>query len=177
AGIRPDAAARFTRWIGDAGLADRLGGDVRIFVAADLDGYFTGFNQLLAETDILWTKPSEMTFFGALGIPLVFSHPVGMHERYNRRWAIENGAGLKQREPGHAGYWIREWLAEGTLAAAAWSGFMRLPKFGLFHVLERVTSRGAQTTLPSMPPGASASSSTSASRFQSPAPSGLKTRM
>jgi len=146
AGIRPDAAARFTRWIAEAGLGDRLGGDVRIFEAADLDGYFAGFNQLLAETDILWTKPSEMTFFGALGIPLVFSHPVGMHERYNRRWAIENGAGLKQREPGHAGYWIKEWLAEGTLAAAAWSGFMRLPKFGLFHIVERVTGRRQRTT-------------------------------
>jgi hypothetical protein len=79
-----------------------------------------------------------MTFFAALGIPLVFSQPVGMHERYNRRWAIENGAGLKQREPRHAGYWIREWLAEGTLAAAAWSGFMRLPKFGLYQIVERV---------------------------------------
>jgi hypothetical protein len=142
AGVRPDAAARFSRWIGEAGLADRLGGDVRIFVAADLDGYFAGFNRLLAETDILWTKPSEMTFFGALGIPLVFSHPVGMHERYNRRWAIENGAGLKQREPEHAGYWIREWLAEGTLAAAAWSGFMRLPKFGLHHIVERIATDG-----------------------------------
>jgi hypothetical protein len=147
AGVRPDAAARFSRWMAGGGRAGpppppRLGGDVRIFVAADLDGYFAGFNRLLAETDILWTKPSEMTFFGALGIPLVFSHPVGMHERYNRRWAIENGAGLKQREPEHAGYWIREWLAEGTLAAAAWSGFMRLPKFGLHHIVERIATDG-----------------------------------
>ncbi len=139
AGIRPEIAARFEHWVTEAGLADRLGGDVRIFLATDLDSYFAGFNQVLAETDILWTKPSEMTFFGALGIPLVFSQPVGMHERYNRRWAVENGAGLKQREPAHAGYWLREWLAEGTLAAAAWSGFMRLPKFGLHQIVERVT--------------------------------------
>jgi hypothetical protein len=138
AGVRPEIAARFERWVAEAGLADRLGGDVRVFLAADLDGYFAGFNQILAETDILWTKPSEMTFFGALGMPLIFSHPVGMHERYNRRWAVENGAGLKQREPRHAGYWIRELLAEGTLAAAAWSGFMRLPKFGLYQIAERV---------------------------------------
>jgi hypothetical protein len=138
AGTRPEVAARFEHWARQAGLGDRLGGDVRIFLGADLDDYFAGFDRLLGETDILWTKPSEMTFYAALGIPLVFSQPVGMHERYNRRWAIENGAGLKQRDPHHASYWIREWLAEGTLAAAAWSGFMRLPKFGLYQVLARV---------------------------------------
>jgi hypothetical protein len=141
AGIRPEIAARFERWVVEAGLGGHLGGDVGIFLADGLDSYFAGFNQLLAETDILWTKPSEMTFFAALGIPLVFSHPVGMHERYNRRWAVEHGAGLKQREIGHAGFWIREWLAEGTLAAAAWSGFMRLPKFGLYHIVERVAGQ------------------------------------
>src|SRR4030095_9293640 len=99
---------------------------------------YKSFNRLLAETDVLWTKPSEMTFYAALGLPLVLSPPVGVHERYNRRWAIENGAGLKQRHPDYAGYWIREWLAEGTLAAAAWFGFLRLPKFGLYHILERL---------------------------------------
>jgi hypothetical protein len=139
AGVRQEVAARFRRWVGEAGLDEHLGGAVTIFLAADLDSYFSGFNRLLAGTDILWTKPSEMTFFAALGIPLVFSPPVGMHERYNRRWAVEQGAGLRQREPGHAGYWLREWLAEGTLAAAAWSGFMRLPKFGLYQIGERVT--------------------------------------
>ncbi len=139
AGTRPEVAARFERWVRDAGLGGSLGAGVQIFLAGDLAGYFAGFNQLLAQTDILWTKPSEMTFFAALGIPLVFSQPVGIHERYNRRWAIENGAGLKQREPQHAGDWLAEWMAEGTLAAAAWSGFMRLPKFGLYQIVERVT--------------------------------------
>jgi hypothetical protein len=46
--------------------------------------------------------------------------------------------GLKQRDPLHAAYWLREWLNEGTLAAAAWYGFLRMPKFGLYQVLERV---------------------------------------
>ncbi len=138
AGTRTEVAAKFERWVRDAGLGGLLGGEVSILLAAGTASYFTGFNRLLAETDILWTKPSEMTFFAALGLPLVFSPPVGIHERYNRRWAIENGAGLKQREPDQAGFWIREWLREGTLAAAAWSGFMRLPKFGLYQIVERV---------------------------------------
>ena len=141
AGVRGEVAERFHAWVREAGLAERLGQGVEVFLATTLDEYFPRFNALLAETDVLWTKPSEMTFFAALGLPLVLSSPVGVHERYNRRWAIENGSGLKQRDPRHAGYWIREWLAEGTLAAAAWSGFLRLPKFGLYQIIEKVTGR------------------------------------
>jgi hypothetical protein len=125
----------------EAGLHDRLGHGIEIFLAPNLDEYFPRFNALLAETDILWTKPSEMTFFSALGLPLIFSYPVGVHERYNRRWAIENGPGLKQRDPAQASYWLREWLNDGTLAGAAWTGFVRMPKFGLYQILERVTGR------------------------------------
>jgi hypothetical protein len=139
AGIRAEVAERFHHWIREAGLA--AGQGVEVLLADTLDEYFPRFNALLGETDVLWTKPSEMTFFAALGIPLVFSPPVGFHERYNRRWAIESGSGLKQRDPRYAGYWIREWLAEGTLAAAAWSGFVRLPKFGLYQIVEKVTGR------------------------------------
>lgn len=141
AGIRAEIAVRFQEWVREAGLGDHLGDAVRVLHAASLDEYFPRFNELLAETDILWTKPSEMTFFAALGLPLVLSNPVGVHERYNRRWAIENGPGLKQREPRYAEYWMREWLNEGTLAAAAWYGFLRMPKFGLYQILETVTGR------------------------------------
>jgi hypothetical protein len=137
AGTHGEIARRFTRWVGEAGLSDRLGAEVRVVVAESLDDYFPRFNRLLADTDVLWTKPSEMTFFAALGLPLVLSHPVGTHERYNRRWAIENGPGLKQRDPRFATYWLSEWLNEGTLAAAAWYGFLRLPKFGLYQIVER----------------------------------------
>jgi hypothetical protein len=138
AGVRAETAAKFREWVREAGLEPRLGHGVDVFLAASLEEYFPRFNEILAGTDVLWTKPSEMTFFSALGLPLIFSPPMGVHERYNRRWAIENGPGLKQREPVHAGYWLREWLNEGTLAAAAWYGFLRMPKFGLYQVLERV---------------------------------------
>lgn len=141
AGVRSEIAARFHQWIREAHLEHRLGNGVDVFCAANMEDYFPRFNALLAETDILWTKPSEMTFFSALGLPLVLSDPVGVHERYNRRWAIENGPGLKQRDLLHAEYWMREWLNEGTLAAAAWYGYMRMPKFGLYQVLETVGVR------------------------------------
>jgi hypothetical protein len=138
AGIRREIAAKFHGWIDEAGLGPRLGGSVTVTVEETLESYFPRFNQILAETDVLWSKPSEITFFGALGLPLVLSAPVGVHEGYNRRWAVENGGGLKQRHPDYAGYWLREWLAEGTLAAAAWFGFLRFPKFGLYQILEKL---------------------------------------
>ena len=125
------------------GLTEQLGAGVRVLYEAELLTYFKSFNALLAETDVLFTKPSEMTFFAALGLPLVFSWPVGVHERYNRRWAIEGGAGLKQRDPRFANEWIQEWLVDGSLAGAAWSGFMRLPKFGLYRILEQAGFAGA----------------------------------
>jgi hypothetical protein len=138
AGVRQEIAAKFHQWVSETGLGDQLGRGVSIVVEDTLEAYFPRFNQILAETDILWTKPSEITFFAALGLPLVLSPPVGVHEQYNRRWAIENGGGLKQRHPDYAGFWLREWLAEGTLAAAAWFGFLRFPKFGLYQILEKV---------------------------------------
>ncbi len=141
AGVREEVATKFHDWVREAGLEDRLGHGVEVFLAASLDEYFPRFNEILAATDVLWTKPSEMTFFSALGLPLILSDPVGVHERYNRRWAIENGPGLRQRALPHAEYWLREWLNEGTLAAAAWYGFLRMPKFGLYQILETVAGR------------------------------------
>jgi hypothetical protein len=136
AGVRREVAARFDEYVRASRLESLLGDRIEIVCEDGITRYFERFNRLLERTDILWTKPSEITFYAALGIPLVFSWPVGVHERYNRRWAVESGAGLKQREPRFAGDWIAEWLADGTLAQAAWSGFMRLPKFGLYQILE-----------------------------------------
>lgn len=138
AGARPEIASKFVDWTRAAGLASSLGNEIEILDAPNVDTYFDRFHGLLAEADLLWTKPSEMVFFGALGLPLVLTRPMGVHERYNRRWAIENGPGLEQRDARHAGDWLREYLAEGTLAAAAWFGYLRLPKHGLYRIVERV---------------------------------------
>jgi hypothetical protein len=146
AGTRPTVRLGFDRLVARHDLTGHAG--VRVVSAPDVDGYFRACNALLAEADILWTKPSEMTFFAALGLPLVLSSAVGTQEAYNRRWAIESGAGLSQREPRVAGDWLAEWLDDGTLAGAAWSGFTRLPKRGLFRILRAVerAPRAAEAT-------------------------------
>jgi hypothetical protein len=139
AGVRPEVAQRFREAITDHGLeAELYEGHIEILAAPDMATYLARFHARLADVDVLWSKPSEMTFFAALGIPLVFCPPIGVHEAYNRRWAIEAGAGLRQRDPAFAAEWLDDWLADGTLAGAAWSGFMRLPKFGLYRILEEV---------------------------------------
>jgi hypothetical protein len=136
AGVRRGVAASFYRLLADNGLDGQLGAGIEVVCEDAFERYLERFDRLLARTDILWTKPSELVFYGALGLPLVFAPPVGVHERLNRRWAIQRGAGLKQDAPSHAWQWLREWLADGTLAAAAWSGYVRLPKFGTYRILE-----------------------------------------
>ncbi|WP_242340977.1 MULTISPECIES: hypothetical protein [unclassified Anaeromyxobacter] len=138
AGVRAEVDARFREIARRAGLEPLLGGPLDILLAPTFREYYDRFNALLARTDVLWTKPSELTFYGALGLPLVLAPPVGVHERYNRRWARESGAGLKQRDPRFAAEWLGDGIADGVLAAAAWAGYMRLPKFGLHRILEAV---------------------------------------
>ncbi len=138
AGIRAEVEARFREDVQRAGMEGLLGGALEVVRAPTFGEYYARFNALLARTDVLWTKPSELTFYGALGLPLVLSRPVGVHERYNRRWARESGAGMKQRDARFAAEWLGDALADGILAAAAWAGYMRLPKFGLYRILETV---------------------------------------
>lgn len=142
AGVRASVADYFERQIDRFGLRSRVGDGVQVLHAPALGRYFAEFDALLAETDILYTKPSELSFYAALGIPLVCARPVGHHERLNRRYVLEAGAGLKQWDPRHTAQWIDEWLLDGTLAASAWAGFMRLPKTGTYRTLEVVRGAG-----------------------------------
>jgi hypothetical protein len=139
AGIRREVAEYFRSVIRQNGLDEELGsGSVAILEANTHREYFQKFDELLVSADVLWTKPSEISFYGALGLPLIFSSPVGSHETYNRRWAIHSGAAVSQSDPAHAGEWFWEMLKDGTLAGAAWSGYLRMPKFGLYRVVEEV---------------------------------------
>jgi hypothetical protein len=139
AGVRPDVEVRFREAIARARMEPLVeSGAIEIVSESSFAGYYDRFNALLARTDVLWTKPSELTFYAALGLPLVLAPPVGVHERYNMRWARESGAGLKQRDARFAAEWFADWLADGVLAAAAWAGYMRLPKFGLYRIQEAV---------------------------------------
>lgn len=138
AGTRRDVAATFEHAIDRARLGRFVGTALDILHQPDFLSYYRAFNALLTRTDILWTKPSELTFYAALGIPIVISKPVGAHERFNRKWLRQCGAGLKQGNPRHAAHWLTEWLEDGVLAGAAWSAFTRLPKDGTHRIVDRL---------------------------------------
>jgi hypothetical protein len=143
AGVRSDVRAQFEHAVERAGLQSELGSRLNILFEPDIDTYLDRFDALLASTDVLWTKPSEMVFYAALGLPLLLSKPIGVHENYNRRFARENGAAFSQRDPSTIAERLQELLDDGLLAAAAWAGYKRLPHLGLYRVIDRL--RGSST--------------------------------
>ena len=140
AGTRREVSRSFVEAVTRAGLQQALERDIVIIEGHDFKSYYDAFNRALLRTDVLWTKPSELSFYPALGMACILSRPLGAHERYNRRWLREQGVGLKQRRLDHTRGWFEEWLEDGTLAAAAWSGFVRLPKHGTQSIAELVES-------------------------------------
>ncbi len=138
AGLRTRLARRFQAWA-DEVLGDRRDA-VEVVAAADFATLYRRFNALLADSDALWTKPSELCFYAALGLPLVLDDPVGDHERANARWALAAGAALPRPQPAEAAVALRRWLAEGRLADCARAGFERLPRGGARAIAELVFS-------------------------------------
>jgi len=117
---------------------------LKVVGAGSLTEYFTLFNQAMRETDILWTKPSELSFYTGLGIPIVMTPTIGSQEKFNRQWLFEIQAGIRQENPDHTDQWLFDWLDNGRLAEAAWSGFLKARKLGLYKILE-VLETGAMT--------------------------------
>ena len=141
AGSRPDVRRRFELQIQGAGLERQLGSHLQVLFEPETDRYFERFDALLAQTDVLWTKPSELVFYAGLGLPLLLTEPVGIHEVYNRRFAYEHGAALRQRDPRVIGERLRELLEDGHLATAAWAGYRRIPHHGLYEIAQRLLQR------------------------------------
>lgn len=100
--------------------------------------YFNMFNMVLRKTDVLWTKPSELTFYSGLGLPIIISDPIGSQENYNRDWLFNIGAGIDSEDPKYVDEWLLDWLQSGWLAEAAMNGFLNAPKLGAYHIEDMV---------------------------------------
>ena len=96
--------------------------------------YFRAFNKLLIETDVLWTKPSEMSFYSALGLPIIIAPSLGSQEVRNREWLHTIEAGIDQGIPQFANQWFVDWLEEGLFAEMLMNGFLNAPKRGTYHI-------------------------------------------
>ena len=118
------------------GLAPALGDGLLVVRENTRDAYFTRFNALMRETDILWTKPSELSFYSALGIPIVMAPPIGSQEGKNQRWLMDKGCALPQYTPRLALEWLSDMMKDGVLAEKALSGFIKNRKLGVYRIEE-----------------------------------------
>ena len=109
---------------------------IEIIYGRDFEKYFDRFNAILHETDILWTKPSELSFYAALGLPIIMSPPLGSQEEYNRRWLLDVGAGINQKDPAQTAFWLIDMLETGALAQAAFAGYSNVRKRGTYAIGE-----------------------------------------
>lgn len=107
---------------------------MKIVYEKDYTSYFSAFNNLMRQTDILWTKPSELSFFCGLGIPVIMTPGIGSQEEYNRKWLMEIGSGIPQENPDYTHEWLFDLLKYGRLAEAGWSGFIKARKCGTFKI-------------------------------------------
>jgi hypothetical protein len=137
AGIRREVNDYFVKIINKNGLK---GKNVKIVYNSNILKYFEEFSEILHYTDILWSKPSEISFYCGLGIPIVVSPPIGSHEKGNMKWLNEIGASLPMENPKYCNEWLMDYVNGGRLAQAAWHGFLYARKIGTLKIIEIIES-------------------------------------
>jgi len=141
AGTRLEVAQYFRKVVSEQHLDQEMDKYVTILCELNKKSHFEKFNELLHTTDILWTKPSELVFYTALGLPVIMSPPLGAHEKLNENWLVQMGTGLPEEDPKYTDEWLFEWLDKGILAEAAWEGSTEAPKYGTYNIEEVVFSK------------------------------------
>lgn len=145
AGINQQVADFFSDELKKLKLSKELGKGVNIIIEPNKQQYFKTFSKALRESDILWTKPSELCFYCALGLPIIMAPPVGSQEKFNQKWLQLIGAGIDQDDPKYTGEWICDWLNSGWLAEAAMAGFIEAPKYGTYNIEKIVFGKTKET--------------------------------
>jgi len=112
---------------------------IEIIFERKIEDYFEKFNKALRKVDILWTKPSELSFYSALGIPIIIAPPLGSQERSNLRWLLKSGYGMPQENPKYTNQWLFDWLKEGYLAEMAFEAFVEGKRFGTLKIEEIIS--------------------------------------
>jgi len=139
-GIKKNVRDYFLRKIEGLKMEKFLKKGIEIIFEEKIEDYFEKFNQALRKTDILWTKPSELSFYSVLGLPIIISPPIGSQEEFNKRYLLKSGFGMVQERPEYAEQWLFDWLEEGYLAEAAMEGFLEGEKLGFFKI-EKIVSK------------------------------------
>ena len=138
AGVREEVRTFFEQYKADLLPENR---NLQVVYGSTKVEYFRRFSSILRATDVLWTKPSELSFYCGLGIPIILSPPIGSQEVFNRKWLLEIQAGIPQEDPEYTDQWLFDLLNSGRLAETAWNGFLNARKYGTYSIRE-ILDRG-----------------------------------
>ncbi|PJA45430.1 hypothetical protein CO174_03205, partial [Candidatus Uhrbacteria bacterium CG_4_9_14_3_um_filter_50_9] len=122
AGYRKDGIRFYQNAVKELGLKKYLGTWVNVPEHASRADYFSDFNEVLKTTDILWTKPSELSFYCGLGMAVIMAPPIGSQEEFNRVWLDYVGGGVPMNDPRYTDEWLEDWINSGGVARMAWNG-------------------------------------------------------
>ncbi len=139
AGIREKVRDYFWDKIEDFGLKPVLDKNIEIIFEKDIIKYFSKFNQRLRQTDILWTKPSELSFYSGLGLPIIIAPSIGSQEDLNRKWLLRVRAGMRQENPKYVNQWLFDYLNSGRFAELAMQGFIEVEKLGVYNIQKAIS--------------------------------------
>ena len=130
-GTRESAALRLRKKAEGMGYSTE---QVAVLYEKQKQGYFAAFDRLMRKADIVWTKPSELSFYAGLGIPLLLASPVGSQEVKNQEWLLRTGAAVSQLDIRYAAEWLRDFLDTGVFAECAMQGFVEIEKQGARNI-------------------------------------------
>lgn len=148
-GTREPIAAYFHEASVALGLEEVLGNGLNIHYYQDRPTYFRQFIHTLKTSDILWTKPSELSFYCGVGLPIIMAPPIGSQELFNKKWLETVNAGTMQMDTRYVNEWLFDWVHSGALARFAWNGYIEAPTHGTYRIENIVT--GTMTPLEDLP--------------------------
>jgi len=107
----------------------------------DQQTYFRDFTNAINQTDILISKPSEISFYAGLGIPFIIAPPIGAQEEFNRLWLLKNQSGVDLPEVSGFGNWLLKNIANGNFARIATNGYKKIEKGGFYKILDHLAEK------------------------------------
>lgn len=131
AGFRQDVYDYFLEELYKIGLDEKI---VEIVFHKNKAQYFNLFNQKMRNSDILWTKPSELSFYSGLGLPLILNKPIGAQEYKNRDWLFSFGGAYMAENLKYTNEWLLDWIKDGRLARSAVNSYLMSESLGVYNI-------------------------------------------
>ncbi|MFA6252491.1 MAG: hypothetical protein WCX74_03765 [Candidatus Paceibacterota bacterium] len=134
AGTRKEVKWYFEKELLANNLDDLKG--VEIVYEPTFEEYYNRFNSVLRRADLLWTKPSELSFYASLALPIIIAPTIGSHENINKQWLLDSGFGIEQKDIRYVKTWLMDEINEGHLAKIAMQGFVEGTQLGVLKIKE-----------------------------------------